>query len=42
MKPRMGVAEHLNEAKLMIRETVKGAARYGRIYTARFRFAYEF
>jgi two-component system, chemotaxis family, protein-glutamate methylesterase/glutaminase len=27
LKPRMGVAEHLNEAKLMIRETVKGAAK---------------
>lgn len=26
LKPRMGVAEHLTEAKLMIRETVKGAA----------------
>ncbi|MCI1141372.1 chemotaxis response regulator protein-glutamate methylesterase [Sphingomonas sp. WKB10] len=27
LKPRMGVAEHLTEAKLMIRETVKGAAK---------------
>lgn len=27
LKPRMGVADHLTEAKLMIRETVKGAAR---------------
>ena len=27
LKPRMGVADHLNEAKMRIRETVKGAAR---------------
>jgi len=27
LKPRMGVADHLAEARLMIRETVKGAAR---------------
>lgn len=27
LKPRMGVAEHLTEAKMMIRETVKGAAK---------------
>lgn len=27
LKPRMGVADHLNEAKMHIRETVKGAAR---------------
>ena len=26
-KPRMGVADHLSESRLMIRETVKGAAR---------------
>ncbi|MFD1035073.1 chemotaxis response regulator protein-glutamate methylesterase [Sphingomonas hankookensis] len=27
LKPRMGVADHLNDAKMRIRETVKGAAR---------------
>lgn len=27
LKPRMGVADHLNDAKLRIRDTVKGAAR---------------
>lgn len=27
LKPRMGVADHLSEARMMIRETVKGAAR---------------
>ncbi len=27
LKPRVGVADHLNEAHMMIRETVKGAAR---------------
>lgn len=27
LKPRMGVADHLAEARMMIRETVKGAAR---------------
>ncbi|MDJ0276260.1 chemotaxis response regulator protein-glutamate methylesterase [Sphingomonas sp. 2R-10] len=27
LKPRMGIADHLNESRMMIRETVKGAAR---------------
>lgn len=27
LKPRMGVADHLSEARMMIRETVKGAAK---------------
>ncbi|MFZ5707777.1 MAG: protein-glutamate methylesterase/protein-glutamine glutaminase [Pseudomonadota bacterium] len=27
LKPRLGVADHLSEARMMIRETVKGAAR---------------